>query len=521
MDRPDGGSSSSFPMTGSRSGTYNVQSSDGPPTEELHALLGRRRGSSDGVGSIAVITTPGSLSGSVPSGRSLFNDSRDVLRMISAPGAAVTPPCPGEDCVSDGGARRSVTDSGPRMCVQPSGRCAATEAWDGVSAVGVGVSSDANRFVPFVDEERRRSSVQLDAFTDFVVSVPVATPFTARPEECGMVVSSHVGCSAGGDGTVGSSIRLHLLPATSYLPHPLSFSNPLFHHQHCGVQRPVRWNGGPGGGGRSVGGPLISPVSGSVSYSGCDRKSSVYGETSQSLHSVLPHPGVPHSSAVCNARSSCGQSSHAINSSPGLSIGATPVLASLANSAPFPSFYSRYRPKFIFTEAGIAGDVRCTVSRPSDSSSCVVMPITERQSAFGCHMSQCLSVSAVNRQRHVPHGVQSHPTLHSVDLHGQPPSDADPLRQTNDVRQSTAVEPTVNNLSPLARDYSMQKSVCLGSLPGVQSVPSHGWLNMRRTSSPVVSVHMGIGSVQRKLQEQETTKQEVGALCLVVVCSIR
>lgn len=46
------------------------------------------------------------------------------------------------------------------------------------------------------------------------------------------------------------------------------------------------------------------------------------------------------------------------------------------------------------------------------------------------------------------------------------------------------------------------------SFSSVHSSQSHGSLNSRRLS-PQSQVHMGISSVQRKLQEQERTKQEV------------
>lgn len=111
--------------------------------------------------------------------------------------------------------------------------------------------------------------------------------------------------------------------------------------------------------------------------------------------------------------------------------------------------------------------------------------------------------ASANEQRNL--GMRPYHLSHSMDFGCLQRQQTDPLRRTATdsviAKTSTPVHTHSGSLGSV-RLFSREDS-----FSSVHSSHSHGSLNSRRLS-PQSAVHMGISSVQRKLQEQERTKQE-------------
>ena len=116
--------------------------------------------------------------------------------------------------------------------------------------------------------------------------------------------------------------------------------------------------------------------------------------------------------------------------------------------------------------------------------------------------SYCDSPSSQQRQL----GMRPYHLSHSMDFGCLQRQHAEQLRRTatDSVIAKTSTPVHMNSgSSSSSRVFSREES-----FSSVHSSQSQGSLNTRRLS-PQSAVHMGISSVQRKLQEQERTKQEV------------
>lgn len=113
--------------------------------------------------------------------------------------------------------------------------------------------------------------------------------------------------------------------------------------------------------------------------------------------------------------------------------------------------------------------------------------------------------SPTTEQRNL--GLRPYHLSHSMDFGCLQRHSADQLRRTaTDSVIAKTSTPVHKNSGSLG---SVQQFTREESFSSFHSSHSHGSLNNRRLS-PQSAVHMGISSVQRKLQEQERTKQEVG-----------
>ncbi|XP_076436636.1 uncharacterized protein LOC143276119 isoform X3 [Babylonia areolata] len=417
------------------------------------------------------------------------------------------------------------------------------ETWSQmVSAADSGnVNGDYIDLIPFMDDEGgQNSSLEECPTNGSQVSISqLSTVASSGYQSFGYSQSSspvEAQQQQGGVGVEGGTTTREVTrsPVIQYPMQPLSFSNPLYRHQQLSHQhhrhhhtplhrqhhphhhhpQPACPRGEGGGGGVGKEDSCSSLSSGEDSKS-LQQGSPVKTERAKSAPSIDPLRKLSQLSSSSGSNESLNEHSY-LPSRPDkaqpqeggggaggqvlaggvhFSLGSQGSSAQPAENSPRVARSNSHgsppevppRPDKLLTKSGEDADT------PP-----LIPPRPERTNSY------CDSSSASGEQRNL--GLRPYHLSHSMDFGCLQRQHAEQLRRTATdsviAKTSTPVHAGNSGSSSSSRMFSREDS-----FSSVHSSQSQGSLNSRRLS-PQSAVHMGISSVQRKLQEQERTKQE-------------
>ena len=408
------------------------------------------------------------------------------------------------------------------------------ETWSQiVSAADNNVNGDYIDLIPFMDEEGQNSSLEMECPTTNGSQISISqlsTVASSGYQSFGYSQSSSP-VEPGSSNTGETTREVTRSPVIHYPMQPLSFSNPLYRHQqlsqhqlrHHQHHRPQHYSHHPqhtaqeplrtkddSSGSLSSGDEVStvkqsSPVRsdrGKSASSSIDplRKLSQLSSSSDSNESLNDHSylGAQQDKTAAVSGGAGGGGEGGVAGGVRFSLGPRGTSPAQAQSSPRVERTNSHgpppevppRPDRLLTKLSALPAASDSETPP------VVPPRPERTSSY-CDPSS-------SEQRNL--GMRPYHLSHSMDFGCLQRQQADQLRRTatDSVIAKTSTPVHMNSGSSSSSQMFSRED----SFSSVHSSQSHGSLNSRRLS-PQSQVHMGISSVQRKLQEQERTKQEV------------
>lgn len=400
------------------------------------------------------------------------------------------------------------------------------ETWSQiVNAADNNVNGDYIDLIPFMDEEGQNSSLEMECPTTNGSQISISqlsTVASSGYQSFGYSQSSSP--VEAGNQTTEMTRELTKSPVIHYPMQPLSFSNPLYrhqqlsqhqhrHHQHHRVQlyhhpqhvsqEPLRTKD-----------DSSSSLSSGDEVSTVKQSSPVKSDRGKSSSSIDPLRKLSQLSSSSGSNESLNDRSYhgvqqdktpAVSGGDGglaggvrFSLGPRGTSPAQAQSSPRVERTNSHgpppevppRPDRLLTKLSALPTASDSETPP------VVPPRPERTSSY------CDPSSSEPRNL----GMRPYQLSHSMDFGCLQRQQAEQLRRTatDSVIAKTSTPVHMNSGSSSSSHMFSRED----SFSSVHSSQSHSSLNSRRLS-PQSQVHMGISSVQRKLQEQERTKQEV------------
>ncbi|PVD22436.1 hypothetical protein C0Q70_18248 [Pomacea canaliculata] len=404
-----------------------------------------------------------------------------------------------------------------------------SESWTQIVSAADSINGDYIDLIPFMDEESQNSSIELEGPVNNGSQISISQLSTVASSGYQSFGYSQSNSPVDGNGQPEITREVTKSPVIHYPLQPLSFSNPLYRHQQLAQHHtsPMRLHH------HHHAQPLPQATlmtirtreDSSSSNSSGDEASTVKhyspvkldrtksGSSVDQLRKLSQLSSSSGSSESLNERSSSQQdkvaSSGSSNSVSGANEGPTIVRFALGPPGNSPArTHSSQR-----SEHGDSSNtldtapeipprpdrllMRTNVLAGDGDSGIPPVPPPRAERAS-------LNYDALpSEQRNL--GMRPYQLSHSMDFGCLQHQHAEQLRRTATdsviAKTSTPVHSGSGTLGS-ARPFSREDS-----FSSVQITQSQGSLNSRRLS-PQSAVHMGISSVQRKLQEQERTKQE-------------
>ncbi|XP_070176912.1 ras GTPase-activating protein nGAP-like isoform X3 [Littorina saxatilis] len=403
------------------------------------------------------------------------------------------------------------------------------ETWSQiVSAADNNVNGDYIDLIPFMDEEGQNSSLEMECPTTNGSQISISqlsTVASSGYQSFGYSQSSSP--VEAGNQVSELSQEVTRSPIINYPMQPLSFNNPLYRHQQLShhhhhhhhhhqrqqqlfhhsqqpqpsvqPQRPMKEDSSSSlSSGDEVKQPSPVKTQRAKSARSIDplRKLSQLSSSSGSNESLNDRPYLGGSLQQIKAQAGGGDAA-GLTGATRFSLGPRGTSPAQAQSSPRVERSNTHGPPPEVPPRPDRLLAKLTLTEGTDMPP-VVPPRPERTNSY------CDSSSA-SEQRNL--GMRPYQLSHSMDFGClQQQQQANQLRRTatDSVIAKTSTPVHVN---PGSSGSSSQVFSREDSFSSVHSSQSQGSLNARRLS-PQSTVHMGISSVQRKLQEQERTKQE-------------